>query len=318
MNESPAPPGRPDARTSVAVVICTYRRNDPLRRLLDAVAVCAEQVNDRAAVAVVVVDDNPDGAAKIVVEEARDRFELGIHYRTAGHQNISLARNIAIETGAELAEWVAMTDDDCQPVAGWLDDYLTLAERTGADAVTGQEVLTAPEGAPSWLTDEPFLRAAMLEFDDGERVPTAGTNNSMISSTWLRAHPEVRFLPELGVLGGEDMVFYRTAERAGLHIRFSKTAIVHGLEPLDRATLRYQLRSWFWLGNTEAITNLFLGGVSRARLAMRAIKQISMGATRPLRRVASGERPQLRFGLASTLKGIGLLLGAAGVRLRHH
>ena len=53
----------------------------------------------RAAVGVVVVDDTAEGRARTVVEQFEGRFELGITYRISGRQNISLARNLAIETG---------------------------------------------------------------------------------------------------------------------------------------------------------------------------------------------------------------------------
>ena len=46
-----------DGRTSVAIAICTYKRNDLLARLLEALLVCAERVRSRAAIGVVLVDD---------------------------------------------------------------------------------------------------------------------------------------------------------------------------------------------------------------------------------------------------------------------
>ena len=54
----------------------------------------------------------------------------------------------------------------------------------------------------------------MIEFTDGQQVPLAGTNNSFTRAAWLRDHPEIRFLERMGVVGGEDMVFFQTASRA--------------------------------------------------------------------------------------------------------
>ena len=160
---------------------------------------------------VVVVDDSADGNARNVVEPYRDRFELGVDYRISGKQNISIARNLAINAAAEMADWIAMTDDDCEPVVEWLEALLETQQRIGVDAITGMMVRLAPPGSPSWLIDEPFLKVGLECFpNDGELVTTAATHNSMISSRWLKEHPTVRFQPELGVVGGEDMVFYRS------------------------------------------------------------------------------------------------------------
>ena len=65
-------------RTAIAVAICTYKRNELLTRLLEALLVCAEQVRDRAAVGVALVDDTPDGQARVVADAFADRFELGL------------------------------------------------------------------------------------------------------------------------------------------------------------------------------------------------------------------------------------------------
>ncbi len=127
----------PEARDSVAVAVCTYNRHEPLRALLEAVAVNADRLGARAAVGVVVVDDSQDANARPVAEAFQGRFELGLEYRHSGRQNISLARNLALETALPLAQWTAMTDDDCLPVPGWLERLLAMQRATGADAVIG-------------------------------------------------------------------------------------------------------------------------------------------------------------------------------------
>ena len=306
------------ARERVIVAICTYNRNGPLAELLDSLLGIAEATADRADIGVVVVDDNADRKAEPVVVGYEGRFALGIHYRVSGRQNISLARNLAVGTAAELGDWVAMTDDDCIPVRDWLSLYLAMAEHTGADAVTGPCVLRVPPGSPSWVTDEPFLEDSQLRFEDGRVMHLAATNNSMLSADWWRSHPEVRFDEALGVVGGEDMVFYRTAVKAGLQVRFVAEAIVHGEEPPSRATLKYQLRSRFWLGNTEFVTNDVVGDATRGRQALRAGNQLRKAIQRPISRAVHGESPQMRYCLASFLKACGLMSGVLGLRVRHH
>ena len=305
------------APTRIAVSVCTYQRNDELRRLLDSLLVAATELGDAAAVGVVVVDDNADGRARAVADEYDHRFELGVTYCHTAARNISIARNAGLESGIRSADWIAMTDDDCIVPPGWMAGHLAMLDRFDADASTGSMLLTFPDGSPSWLDDEPFASLGLMHHDDGERVPRCGTNNSMLSAQWLREHPDVRFDPELGRLGGEDMVFYRTAMQQGLHARFAEAAPVYELEPASRATLRYQLSRALWIGNTEAVTNLRAGDFGRSRLALRAAKRLLQAVTRPGRRLLDGDGPQLRFAAAQCSQAIGLLLGALGRELEH-
>ena len=311
---TPSEPGR----TSVVLCVATYKRNEPLAVLLDSVLVSAERAAHLAAVGAVVVDDNPDGRAREVVDRYADRFELGIEYRHVGKGNISLVRNEAIAAGIAMAEWLAMTDDDCEVSPQWITDLVTMQRATGADVVTGQCHTRVPAGSPAWLTDQPFLDEGPLAFDDGAEVDVAGTHNSLISSAWLREHLEHRFDPRLGVIGGEDMVFFRTAHRLGMRIRFSTTAEIWGNESVERTTFRYRRRVAFWLGNTMAVTTQELGLASRPRIALRGAKTLVVGGLRPLQRAAKRQPPQFRYALAQVLQGAGQIAGAAGLRHRHH
>ena len=183
---------------SVAVAICTYNRNEPLATLLEAIVANARHLGGKARIGVVVVDDSFDGNARPVVERFSDRFELGITYLYSGKQNISIARNLAIEAASEIADWTVMTDDDCEPVQEWLEALLDVQVRTGADAVTGPMVRRVPPGSPQWLREQPFLELGLERPSDCEELSSASTFNSMISSRWLRENSSVRFQPSLG------------------------------------------------------------------------------------------------------------------------
>jgi succinoglycan biosynthesis protein ExoM len=305
------------APTRIVASICTYERNAELRHLLDSLHDSAARLGDRVSVGVVVVDDNADGRARTVVGDYDGRFALGVRYRHTAARNISIARNAGLETALEFADWIAMTDDDCVVPPGWFHEHLEVLNRFDADASGGSMILTFPPGSPKWLNDEPFGSMGLMSHSDGERVPRCGTNNSMLSAKWLREHPEVRFDPELGRLGGEDMVFYRTAMQAGLHARFAAAAPVYEQEPPSRATLRYQLSRAMWIGNTEFVTNHRAGDASRLRLGLRAMNGLRRALFRPVRRMISRERPQLRYTVAQCSQAAGLLIGALGREMEH-
>lgn len=304
------------AGPTVAVAVCTYHRNDLLAALLEALRVSAARLGGRAAVGAVVVDDSVDGRARSVADQFQGQFELGLTYRSSASQNISRARNMALEAAIDLAGWTAMTDDDCEPAPEWLEALLDAQQRTSADAVTGPMVRRAPPDAPRWLSTEPFLDLGLGLPEDGAEVGSGATHNSMISNRWLMDHPTVRFEPSLGVIGGEDMVFYRAAKAAGLRIHFARYAIVYEKLPPERTTLGYQLRKFFWHGNSSYVT-MVDSGVRPARVFVHAINNMRRALARPVARGLSGHPPHLRYCLASTLHSLGMMLGVVGLRVRH-
>lgn len=318
----------------IVVVACTYRRNEPLERLLDSLATISAALADRARIGVVVVDDNPGGDARPVVERAAARFPLGTTYRHLGRGNISLGRNLCLETALDVladdpatppggppgvSDWIAMTDDDCVPEPGWLSAYLDAADAApDTDVFTGPCRITAPPGAPRWLVEQPFLSQADLVGTHLGLMQEAATNNSMMRARMIAERADVRFLERLGVVGGEDMVFFRTLSRRGVRMRFVTDAVVRGIESPDRLTRSYVLRARWWLGNTEAVTNLELGDVTRGRLVLRGSAVIARAVARPFRLLVRRQEPQLFFALGSSLRGAGMIAAATGHRVRHH
>lgn len=301
---------------SIIVAICTYKRNEPLRTLLTALVEVAEHTRERARVGVVVVDDNPDRRAEAVVADFENAFDLGIRYRASGKANISIARNLAVNTALEDADWVAMIDDDCEPAPDWLKAYLDVLGATGADCATGAMNLRVPPGSPRWMSDQPFFDDIRFDLEDRAPMDLAATNNSIIRAEFLRSHPEIRFEERYGKLGGEDMVFYRTAHQAGLQIRFAKQAGIWGNEPPERATFKHLVLYRFWLGNSMYVTNAHFGD-GKARLFLRGGKYSAKALLRPFSRLLRGDRPQWRYGVASLATGIGLMAGATGYRKEH-
>lgn len=300
------------------MAVCTFRRNDALDRLLHAVRRNAATVAPGVQVGVVVVDDNPDGRAREVCDRHARSYPLGLHYRSCGHGNISLARNAGLDAALPMSDWIAMTDDDCEPADTWIASYLETQRATGASALTGPCYLDLGPDAPSWLRQQPFQDDGQLRFADCERLRTAATNNSFVRSAFLCERPWLRFEPDLGVTGGEDMVFFRTAHAAGLDIAFSAGARVIGHEPRVRATFGYQVRSRFWLGNTEYVTNAYLGDASPGRWLLLSVKRLVAALSRPVGRLMLGRRPQFRYALASAARAMGNATGVFGLRARHH
>src|SRR5262249_3658014 len=117
-------------------------------------------------------------------------------------------------------------------------------------------------------------------------------------------------------IGGEDMVFYRTAADQGLKIRYAEQAYVYENEPLSRATLRYQLYLFFWHGNSSYVTTVN-DGIKPWRIFLHGFNSLLKALIRPVARIVHGKRPQLRYCLASVLHAIGKMSGPIGIRVPH-
>lgn len=302
----------------VAVVVCTYRRNEPLRRALfaaDRALVELAQTKGSSG-CLVIVDDNPDGSAKSVATEVQETTGRHVEYRHSGLQNISIARNTALDTGFGLAHFVAMIDDDGQVWDDWLVELMKTSEKTSADIVTGPYTHQAPETAPKWLLDSPFLGGSE-RYIDGAQPSHGCTANALFRSTFFDAQP-VRFRQDLGVIGGEDMVFFADAVAAGAVHRYALNANVWEILPLERTTFRHQFYALTWMGNTEAVTNLESRTATRARLVMRAGRRSLKETIFFVKRLGGGSpASSARYWIAQQGKAAGMVLGAFGVRLGH-
>lgn len=297
---------------TVAVCICTYRRPEVLRRLLERLLDDVADLGGRARVGVAVVDDDPDRSATPVIDEFADRFELKLHGRASGAGDISKARNLAIDTGREIGDWLAIIDDDCMPDVGWLRNLLAVQAANDADCVSGACIDEAPPGAPAWLTDEPFLEQP-ADLPDGAPVEIGHLKNTLVRAS-LTGPGKVRFRDELGVSSGEDAVFFFDLHENDITHVFASKAVVREQVPVERSTLRYQLRRAYWYGNTQAVTTQYAGTSSRPRLFVGGLKR-ALVALRWF--VPSNGRWAWRYGTAELLGGVGRSLGAVGVRLDH-
>ena len=310
--------GQPGEALRVMACVCTYKRNEPLRLLLERLAEIGDASAERFRLGVVVVDDNPGGAAESVAMSFADRFPLGLQYRRSGKQNISLGRNIAIETGTEYGDVLVMTDDDCIPDLVWIDRLLDTWQRTGADSVSGPLVTELPEGAPAWIREQQVFDFDHPQIPEGSRLEIGQTNNSLMDVAWLRAHPQHRFDPEYGRIGGEDMMFFHGAVRLGMRSVHSAQAIVRQHEPLEDLTYRAMLRARYWWGNSEAVTNVASGSAARPRVFARGAKRLLAAVAMPLKRLLARKSPRLRVATMSAARAAGLMTGALGLRANHH
>lgn len=299
----------------VIVAIATYRRPDRLRLALDSLRASALRCPELLSVGVVVADDDPDASARGVAADFSGSWPLGCTYLHVGSRNISRARNAGLEAALPGADWVASIDDDVVVPHDWFRVCHRAVVDGRFDAVTGPLTKDFSSG-PSWLTTEPFGHLGLMVGEDGQPAATCATGNSWVSAAFLRAHPDLRFDPELGRTGGEDMDFFFRAIALGLRPVYSSAAAVTEKEPAERCTFRYQVRRAFWLGISESQTHLGTGRAGRVRLLLRAGRRALHRGARQLPAEVRDSRG-LRYQVAILAQCAGTALGTVGVRMGH-
>src|SRR5271157_4036017 len=100
----------------ICVCICTYKRPQLLKRLLDELS--TQETNSLFTYSIVVTDNDHLRSAELVVSDFAARSAIPVKYCLEPRQNIALARNKAIENAS--GEFVAFVDDDEFPAKRWL------------------------------------------------------------------------------------------------------------------------------------------------------------------------------------------------------
>ena len=229
--------------THVSVCICTYRRPCYLQRLLDEVS--KQKAPDGFRYSIVVIDNDRERSAWPVVRQFQARQSLPLFYEMVETPNIALARNAA----ARLAkgDFIAFIDDDEFPSEPWLRELSTGIVEHGADAMLGPVLPFFENPPPSWL-----IRSRLAE---RKRYPTGTplawnetrTGNVMLRRTIFDVG-QIWFDADFGVLGGEDIDFFKRAAQRGFRFVWNDEAVAYETVVKERQTLSYLLRRAFLRG----------------------------------------------------------------------
>lgn len=296
----------------VAICIVTHRRPEGLRRLLGSLEVLDAP---EARLRVIVVDNDPQGSAHAVCDEAASRRAFPLEYTIEKRRGIPQARNTAL-VAAEGADFVAFIDDDEVPDPGWLAELLRVQADTAADAVTGPCLPHFEDPPPRWVAEGGFFERP--RHDTGASLVQAFTHNVLIRSAAL-AEMDQRFDERMSLSGGSDVEFFRRFVRCGHGISWADTAVVHETVPRSRANLAWLLQRAWRVGTVSSFVRRSHdpGFATVARLVVHGVWCIVRGAAMlalsPLRGRAAAAR-----GLHLACVGAGRLAGLAGIRFEEY
>jgi GT2 family glycosyltransferase len=294
-----------------------------LRDLLLSLRNLKTRADDRCEV--LVVDNDPSGSARMVVEQLSGNWAgpMTVRYVHEGRLGASFARNRGIDEAQ--GEIIAFLDDDEVVSPGWLMAIVACFQRTGADCVGGR-VLTRWEGEPDKVVRACMPRLAGAEHGEhdfamrGRKVPGSGNVavRRKVFDTGLR------FCTELGhvgsaLLSGEDTKLMMQIQKAGGIIWYSAGAVIFHRLGGERMTWDHLVRQRYWFGVSYAIIDHRLHG--RAYQLMqafgRAAKAVGIAAPSWLLGLV-GREPEWRLlAVCALAKQLGYILTSLSIVTVH-
>lgn len=307
---------RPDApaerRAHVAICVPTYQRPFGLERLLRALG-AQEFEGEPPCVSVVVVDNDPEGSAREVCEQAAHWLDCPLRYVIEKRRSLPRVRNAALEIAMGFADFVVFTDDDMEPSPRWIAELLRVQARFQAEVVAGPCVPRFLEPAPAWVVEGGFHER--MRRPSGAPVNYAATGNALILCRTLHAMDRL-FDENLGLQGAEDSEFFRRVGRAGHRMVWADEALVYECIPPSRTSVRWLVQRAYRIANARAGVELRrLQDRNRIRALFGGIRCLAKGGVQLGLALATGRGPVERVrALLLLASGAGCLSGAFGLR----
>jgi glycosyltransferase involved in cell wall biosynthesis len=242
----------------ISVCVCTYRRNEMLRRLLTTLA--ALETDDAFDVSIVVIDNDAAGPARECVSTAAAALGLDIAYAVEPVNTIPAARNRAVR--AAKGNFIAFIDDDEFAPSGWLLTLYRAIRTFEVDGALGPVVPYFEQAPPAWLVksglcERPVIRTGtLLRWDDTR------TGNVLLRREVFTTH---NLYFDLNCrTSGSDKEFFREAMDRGSRFVAVAEAPVYETVPPERQTLGYYLRRYrIQASNERKFRAPLLRGASR-------------------------------------------------------
>ncbi len=244
------------AAPTLSLVICTFHREDLLRKAL--ASALAQQAPAGFGFEIVVVDNSDESSAREVVNSFAPPRPFPLRFVEAHPPNISVARNAGVAASA--GDAIAFLDDDQELAPGWLGAVAHALRAYPQDAFFGavDPVFEAPESAGG-MARSLFTRrrdapggADLVAFGPAKtRDIVLSTANSAFRRAALPRDGRL-FDPAFGNGGGEDYDLICRMQRDGRRFGWLPEAAAREFVPASRCEAAYLRRRFFAGGQAYA------------------------------------------------------------------
>lgn len=279
---------------NTVICICTYRRPEGLRTLLNSLT----NLNSAADTHIVVVDNDAAGEGANVCNNLPANYPFTVHAKIEAQAGISPARNEAVNTALSLQPtFLAFLDDDEKPSPDWLSELLRIQKITNADVVGGPTLSVFPEGIDEEQKDNPYF-GADLGIADGATCQLQAAGNFLIKAEVIKTMAPTFFHPAFAQSGGEDLAFFTQLAQRGVSMHWAANAIVHEAVPANRLTSSWMKTRVINIANSRVrVMQMLQPGLHKALI--RGLKTIALGTVAGLTTLVSillpGKREQAQM-----------------------
>jgi succinoglycan biosynthesis protein ExoM len=300
----------------VAVCVASYKRPEGLKRLLEGLNQLSFSQIETPEIAVIVVDNDANGSAKVVCDKQLPEFKWSLQYSIETTRGISFARNHAIAEALSISnhvDFIAFIDDDEVPEPTWLDKLLLTQQEHQADIVTGPVLPRfLKSDVPNWVVKGKFFEPK--RYPTGHILQTAFTNNVLIKATILRQLDTI-FDESFALTGGEDSHFFMRLYRSGHKFVWADEAIVVEWIPQSRTSIKWVLERGYlgWSLHSYCERQLYPSINVIGLRIIKGIALITQGLCLIFPSLFLGEHALVRA-LFHIYCGIGSLAGILGIR----
>lgn len=241
----------------ICVCVCTYRRPQFLRRLLEGLE--KQITGGLFTYSIVVVDNDHLRSSEVQVSDFAASTFLPIRYCVEPVQSIPMARNKAVENAS--GNYLAFIDDDEFPTESWLLTLYEACQRYKVDGVLGPVNPHFDEEPPKWIRLGNFWQRPA--YPTGTIIDgTKGRTGNALVKREVFPEGEVPFRPELR--SGEDQDFFARMIEAGRVFVWCQEAVAFEVIPPKRWKRSFILRRSLLQGSMRGVNQTF-GLVSFAK-----------------------------------------------------
>jgi succinoglycan biosynthesis protein ExoM len=225
----------------VAVCLCTYKRPNLLKKLL-------QELNDQDTkglftYSIVVVDNDNLQSAKSVVADFAAVSKVSVKYCVEPQQNIALARNRSIENAS--GDFVAFIDDDEFPTKQWLLSLFHICDKGDVAGVLGPVLPFFDEGVPHWIVKGKFYDRPQHQTGLVLDWTQTRTGNVLLQRHLFGGDTQP-FRPEC--VEGSDQEFFKRMMIEGYAFIWCNEAVVYEVVPPPRWKRSFLVRRALFRG----------------------------------------------------------------------
>jgi succinoglycan biosynthesis protein ExoM len=225
------------SKPHISICICSFKRPQCLRRTLENL--CDLETEDLFDYSIVVVDNDRDQTALAVASDFARAIPIEVFYGVEPEQNISLARNKALELAT--GDFIAWIDDDEFPKKNWLLNFYKTLQETHSDGALGPVEPVFEGTPPSWILKGKFFQKRRCSVTGSKlKWNQTTTANAIVRRDIFKGLTEP-FRRQFSS-GCEDVDFFKRMMEYGYNFLWCNEAVVHEVIPPTRWRRLYLFR----------------------------------------------------------------------------